>query len=205
MNDKLLMTFAIVAAVVSVIGAGMTYVSLGSYEEILLTGLVTDTARLNLSVTSNAAINFTTRNISFGTGYVNAGSLAGKLDTTATANENVTGFDQVSNGFVLENIGNVNVSLNLSFGKDAASFLGGTSPSYRFNVTNVEASSCTVATEYGTLGSWATASTTMVDVCNVFMRDSGSDTVRIDIELILPYNSNKNELSDILTATAVEI
>ncbi len=130
MNNKLdiiqLIGYAAIAVIMySLINIGMN-----------LTGKVTDTGVINITIESTASINFTTDFIDFGSGQVDAGQSSATIDTiSVSSNGNWT---SPASNFVIENIGNVNVSLNLSFGKTAAQFLGGTSPSYKYNFTNVE-------------------------------------------------------------------
>src|SRR3989344_7221881 len=135
-SENILLTFAIVALVVSALGAGLTYYSSLSSKNNLFTGYVVTQAygTTNLTVQSTVAINFTVNNINFGTGYV----VPGTTGATLISNNNTGGGDwnwtnttnnylNVSNSFVIANIGNVNVSLWIQTNKTAATFIGGTS------------------------------------------------------------------------------
>jgi len=170
-----------------------------------LTGYVTNVGYANLTIESAVNINFTTNSINWQSGRVNTGQINATLDTAAgtVTNGNWTA---VSNGLVLENIGNVNASIEIKSGQTAAQFLGGTNPKYQWNFTNVESDSCTVAAGVS-LSSWYDTNTTDpgTDVCDVLGFDDAADTMRIDIKLVVPYNSNTGALGDIITATATTV
>jgi hypothetical protein len=201
-SDGLLMGLAVVMVVVAVVGMGFTYFSVSNVKQ-SLTGFATDTAVTNLSVTATAAINFTTDFINFGTGYVSEGYPFGVLSSQGEK-LNVTNFNTVTNGFVLENIGNVNVTLDIKTGANAAGFLGGTSPAYKFNVSNSEAGSCARAGTVA-LGTYTDASTSDQNVCADFLTASATDTLRVDVYLKLPSDSKTGGLTDTMTATATAL
>ena len=200
-SDGLLMGLAVVMVVVAVIGMGFTYISVSNVKQ-SLTGFATDTATANLTVTATAAINFTTDNINFGTGYVSEGFPYGVLDSE-NQKANVSGFTSNNVGFVLENIGNVNVTLSINTAQNAAGFLGGTSPEYKFKVNDAESGSCAKA---GTLalGTY-TAAGTSANVCADFLASDATDTLRVDIYLKLPSDSKTGALGDTMTATATAL
>jgi hypothetical protein len=201
-SEKVLLGIAVVAFVVSVVAAGVTYFSVSNYAT-KLSGLVVATA--NLTVESAANINFTTDIINWGSGRHYTSSPA-YLDTKAgTA---VGGnWSNVSTPLTLENIGNVNVTLNLSVGKTAATFIGGSNPSYKWNVSNSEASSCVNSsggvTQNHTLGVYYNPNTTTAMWCQVFGFADAADTIRIHFNLTVPADAFTGALGDIITATAV--
>lgn len=204
-SDDLLLSVAVVAVVVSLLGMGMTYYSVDNFKKTWVTGFaVTDTAIVNLTVESNLAINFTTDLIEFGSGQVDAGASNATLDTAAgtVTNGNWT---VVTQGFVLENIGNVDANLSFKTGKTAGEFIGGAAaggPQYKWNVTDDEAGSCE-ATSGFTLGAWNDYNTSGVEVCDVFYANDTKDAIRIDIFLLIPSDSKTGTLTDTVTATAV--
>jgi len=200
-SDNFLLTIAIIAVAVSLFGLGFTYFTLDNFRENWLTGYVTQ-GTVNISVSSIASINFSTANINWGSGSVTIGQTSATLDTSSNSVTNGN-WTQVGNGFVIENIGNANVSIELATGEDAAGFIGGTSPSYQYNVSNVEADSCTAADV--TLATFYDVNKTVgvgTRVCNPLNFIDASDTIRIDLKLVVPYNSKTGVLSDTMTATA---
>jgi len=195
MSDKSLLNAAIVLFVLSAGWLLMSYVG--------VTGFVTDTATVNVTITSTANINFTTDNINFGTGVVSSGGTQAVLDTSAGTTAGGTGFTPNSAGLILQNIGNVNVSVTLE-GSDVATFIGGTSPAYKYNVSNgggAEAGSCVAGIDQG---AWQDVNSTSPGtlICSPLQNLQASDTVRIDIQLTIPKDSKTGALSDTLTATA---
>lgn len=207
-GDNILLTVAVVAAIVSIVGAGLTYYSINSFKEDWITGfVVTDTATTNVTVSTNEAINFTTDNINFGAGYVSAGNDNATLDTGAGTVSGGT-WTPVSSGFILENIGNVNVSLDIKTGSNAAGFIGGTAgggPAYQYNLTALENGGCTNSSF--DLKMWYDVNTTGdgTRVCDVMRYDDTYDRVRIDIKLVIPSDSKTGALGDTMTATATAV
>ena len=200
-TDNLLLVVAVVAVVVSLIATGFTYFSIANLVS-QISGFATSTGEANLSVESTAAINFSTSLISWGSGRVNPGSTAASLNTFEV--NNVSGGNwslQKSGGLRIENIGNVNVTLNITVGKNASQFIGGTNPAYELNITNVEANSCIVANFSLNIFFPGNTSNHLIN-CNVFQFLSGSDLIRIDFNLTIPEDSLTGALTDTITATA---
>ncbi len=212
-SDNILLIVAVIAVVISIIGTAITYNYLTSFRN-KLTGFATSTGTVNLSVESAASINFTTSNINWGSGRVNAGQNNATLNTAGGAN-NVTNGNWTGNtaGFVVENIGNVNVTFDLKTGKTAAQLVGGSAgggPQYQYNVTNQEVGSCRNSTGGTTLkinlGTFYNVNTTDpgTRICDIFPYDSNNDTIRIDVRLVIPSDSLTGTLSDTFTVTFAE-
>ena len=201
--------FAVVAVIVSLFSLGLVYMSTNTLLS-KISGYVSS-GEANLTVETKAEINFTTRAINFGSGRVNQQATAASLTTFATGN--VTGGNWTlgtAGGMRIENIGNVNVTLNLSAGKTAATFIGGTNPAYEWNLTNVEAGSCLNSTQQNisfTMNRWLTASSAAGSAiwCDVFPYEAGKDTVRLDFNLTIPENSLTGVLGDVITATVTAL
>ncbi len=202
-SDNLFLVLAVIALVFSI---AFLYSSIYNFNRGLFTGFVTNTGIVNITVESAAAINFTTNNINFQSGRVNVGSVNSTLDTSVGT---VTNGNWTANsaGFVIENIGNNNVTLDLATGKTAATFLGGTSPLYQYNVSDIEPLSCLNST-YGTsalnLGVFTDVNITSpgTRICNVFAYTDANDKIRIDVKLVVPSDSVTGALSDTWTTTA---
>jgi len=203
-SENFLLTIAVIAVLVSAFGLGFTYVTLENFKQNWLTGFVTSSGTVNVSISTSAAINFTTSLVNWGSGNVNNGSLLAVLDTSAGTVTNGT-WTPVTTGFKIENYGNVNVSLSLKTGLNASGFIGGTSPLYQYNVTNNETSSCINSTA---LGVWQDVNATAPSgtlFCSLFSFLDSSDLIRVDIKLAIPYNSKTDTLTDTLTATATAL
>ena len=205
-EEKLLLVIAVVAVIASLIAAGFTYFSIASLVT-KVSGFATGEA--NLTIESLASINFTTNSIDWGSGQVDSGAPSAQLTTLETGNvTNGNWTLATSGGLRIENIGNVNVSLNLSVGKSPSAFLGGTSPGYEWNVSNIETGSClnsTGGTGNLNLGTWSSTSTTSTNFCGILQFVTASDSVRIDLNLTVPSDSLTGSLGDTITATVVSV
>jgi hypothetical protein len=208
-SDNLITSIAVVAVLVSFVGAGFTYYTVNEYRDAWLTGFATNTGDINLTVESAALINFTIDNINWGSGQVDAGQDNATLNTCCGGSVVDGNWTTVSDGFEVRNIGNVNLTLNLRTGLDAEGFIGGTAgggPIYQYNVTNVKADSCTAPGTF-TLGTFNNVNTTSpgTRVCDNFQFADASDTIRIDIRLVVPSDSRTGALSDTMTATVSSV
>lgn len=212
-HNTLLLILATAAVFVSILSAGITYNYLNTFKN-RLTGFATETGTINITIEELISINLTNATVNFGSGRLFEGASYGAVNTSTSglAASNVTGGNWSGNtqGFFLENIGNKNVTMNISFGTDAAGLIGGSSPSplYEYNLTNFEPSSCTNLTGGAggnvSLGVFRTANTTAVLACDRFAYDNVgkmNDSLRIDIALIIPSNSKTGALNDTITLT----
>ena len=164
--------------------------------------VVQDNATVNLTIVSVAALNFTTDSVNWGSGAVDIGEGSATIDTLGTVTRG--NWSAVSQGLVLENIGNVNLSVTLSSSNNgAANFIGGTSPTYDWRITNSEASSCN-GTATVTIGTWYAASSSL-SICDVMEYTDVRDEVTIDINITIPSDSLKGVRSDIVTATGTAL
>jgi hypothetical protein len=178
---------AILVIVVSLASIGME-----------LTGFatITDTGVVNVTVETSAGINFTAAFIDFQNGTVGDGASGATLDTENNATVNGT-WEPTASGFTLENIGNTNVTLGLSADKNASEYLGGTSPGFRYKVSENETGSCVgnLATTYTEFNS------TAVTACPNLPYDDPQDSIFIDIQLYIPSNSEVGNLTATVMAT----
>lgn len=201
-DDNLLLLLAVIAVVVSVVAAGFTYFSIASLAA-RISGMPTS-GTANLTVETQAAINFSTAIINWQAGRVTSGQANAHLSTVGSGSVS-NGNWTAASGLIVENIGNVNLTLNITVGKNASNFIGGTLPFYWINVTENEAGSCINATGF-VLGLFYSANTSNLLLnCNRFGFESSFDTIRIDINITVPENSQKGALGDIITATAAAI
>ena len=213
-------TIAVILILGAIIALSVSYIE----KKSRVTGNVITQAygTTNLTVQSTVAINFTSNNINFGTGYV----IPGTVGATLISNNNTGGGDwnwtnttnnyaNTTNSFVIANIGNVNVSLWIQTNKTATTFIGGTNPLYQYNVTN-NASSCpgivANASLIGgtpTFGTWHNVNTTNATqpwvgdyICRNLSYIQGANNLSIDIKLFVPSDSLSGALGDFITATA---
>jgi len=183
--------FAIVITVISLLVIGTK-----------LTGYATN-AVVNVSIEQRAYINFTFDEINFGPGNIDSGESNATIDTLGNViNGNWT---PVSNGFTIENLGNVNVSLDLKTDKNATDFLGGQNPRYQYNISNLESGSCSLGLI--SLGEWYEVNKTGdgTRICNLFQYTDSRDTIRIDVRLVIPSDASVGIKSDTFTATGTAV
>jgi len=200
-SDNILIVLGIAALIASVVGLLYAFSSAN-----ILTGFATSqsNATVNITITSVTAINFTTNNIDFGSGAVTIGTIGALLSSSGTGSVSNGSWTPVGTGFVLENIGGTNVTLDIRTLKTNATFIGGTGPSYKYNVTNIEGGSCVNASGFN-LAAFYDVNTTSpgTRVCSVFPAIDISDRIRIDLQLFIPSDTpNTGALGDTMIATA---
>ena len=188
-----------------VVAIGLFFINIERIFDI--TGRAVGTA--NLTIESRAQINFTTNIIDWGSGAVDSGQENATLNTAGGA-ANITNGNWTGNtaGLVIENIGNINVSIDIKTGKTASTFIGGSSSSYQYNVTNIEAGSCANVTGFN-LGLFYDVNITDpgTGVCSDFTYNDTRDTIRIDIKLVIPSDASQtgSAIGDVITVTATAI
>lgn len=204
-SDVVITFFAFFLLITSLISASFFYISA---KELIkgISGYATSTGEANLTVEADATFTFTTSQINWGSGRVNSGQQYATLTTFET--NNVTNGNwtlQTSGGLRLQNNGNTNLTLNLSGTKTAAQLIGGTGPTYRWNVSNVESGSCrnsTGGTANLPLDVFYNVNTTTSLFCSFFQFENDQDSIRIDFNLTIPSDSFTGSLGDTITAVA---
>lgn len=166
-----------------------------TYIGIRLTGhSVTETAIINVSVGSSAAIRFTTNLTNFGAGTVNSGALGATINTEGVV---INGsWLPVNNPLVVQNIGNVNVSLSIQSDKNASEFLGNINDAqFKYKIVPINNSCPTNNREnYGEFQKEPEI------VCPVFKAQPLSDTINIHVQLYIPSNVPQGNYTATITA-----
>jgi hypothetical protein len=165
---------------------------------------VDETAEVNITIESTASVTFIDDFIDFGVGQVDAGQSNAVINSWGgVTNGNWT---PVTDWLSLENVGNINASVNITSGKTAATYIGGNSPAYQMNVTNGEIGSCTNGTALpsGLGASLVTLDTTQLQICAPLRFDAATDTVNLSIQLTIP-NDASGVKTDTLTASATAV
>jgi hypothetical protein len=145
-------TIVVLLSVALLISAGKVVLDLGkmgSFSSNLLTGAATSspvTGVVNLTINSNTAITNQVAAIEFGSGSVNGSCTECQMDSNGFNNQTgpcCAGFANVSSGFLLENTGNLNLSVyyNCSGNCTAETLIGGSAPRFELKVTNNNAAS----------------------------------------------------------------
>jgi len=206
-------TLAILLIAAIVISLGGTLISLNRLARIkvpMITGFygAAEEAIVQLEITALVQVNFTTDTINWGSGTVATGTDFCVLNSyDASIGANCTDFTPQTAGLVLENIGNRNVTLNITMEKDAPTFITGSSPVCKWNVSNLEPSSCPGMAL--TPGAWQTCATTALIVCNStdggFLAKDESDTLKFDVLVQIPSDALPGAKTNVMTATAAAI
>jgi hypothetical protein len=189
-NNNTLFYFVIALTFLSFVSLLVTYRSSSEFNNLVMTGFATENGTVNVTISTVASINITQANGVIGSKGLNWGSGSVEADSAIlVSNGTVVGgtWSPVNSGFLVENIGNVNVTLSVSSDVDAAQFIGGTSPEFKFAVSNNESNSCTfdavVENAYNDLSSTPTS------VCSVFRKDDNQDEININIWIKIPSDS----------------
>ena len=166
-------------------------------------------------VAPTAYINFTTEKISWGTGSLVDGTMGCKLNTIS-ATDNCTDFSAVNTPLVLENVGNTNVRIQLVSNKNASAFIGGSGPRFQYRVAEKEGGSCLsnvgnvcniftpnnqtpkIFTNVNITGDGTT-------ICPCLLARDARDSLKIDVEVFVPYNTLTGQKSAVFTAIATSL
>ncbi|MCX8158968.1 MAG: hypothetical protein N3D20_01605 [Candidatus Pacearchaeota archaeon] len=200
-EENSVMVVAVLAVIASLAAAGISYYSAISVVPKIVGYQVYGST--NLTVESFAMINFTDSSVNWGSGKVNIGKTKAYLDTrSGTVTDG--NWTAETTGLMLENLGNVNVTLNLSAGKTAAQFIGGTNPAYKWWIRDNETGSCiNVTGPSNGFGGWADPSTTSITICNPLRFLIASNEIRIDFNVTVPEDATKGARSDTITAIGI--
>ncbi len=128
-SDKTLMVVAVIAVIVSVLGVVMTAITYSSFNDWLVMFAPTANqteAIVNVTIQTNLVIKFTNDSINWGGGFVDsansfkAANLTSEGRMEGWVNKSAP---NVTNGFVLENVGNLNATLYIKTDKNATGFI----------------------------------------------------------------------------------
>ncbi|MEM4330650.1 MAG: hypothetical protein QW273_01420 [Candidatus Pacearchaeota archaeon] len=190
-QDKLLVYVAIFAVVLSLLGTIVSYNSIMSMRK-FFTGFATENGTVTVEVSVQTLIKIyraggvdDSTTINWGQGSVEGGKDYALLVSNGTVYQG--SWSVIPEGFFVRNIGNTNVSLKISSLYDVNTFLGGTDPQFKYNVSNLEAGSCTFVSGYENV--YKDFSTTPEQFCDVFQFADDKDEIRVDVLLKVPSDS----------------
>jgi hypothetical protein len=194
-SDNLLVIVAVIAVVSSMVGLLITYNSI-SHTRDFITGFAnTETGIVNITIQDLALIEIISaagyagnKTIDWGSGYVTALDYA-DLVTNGTVAGGTWG--EVSQGFIIRNSGNRNVTVNITSEKNAANFIGGAAgggPIFRFNVTNLPGNESCIDYEV-TPGVYYDMNTSDTILCNNFGPAADNRLIRLDFWVRVPSDA----------------
>ncbi len=142
LSNKTIFAILVFTLVISLAGTVVNMNRIYDFSYLGLTGAVSTTATGSSTVTVSQTTSITNNfaAIQFGSGFVNASCTACVMDSNGTrASIGCCGTFNMSNnlGFLLENTGNINLSLNYTCSSSctAATFIGGTNPAFQIRAT----------------------------------------------------------------------
>ena len=199
-NDTKIIVLAVIAAILAFIALLTVFYSIAVYTSVL-TGYTSAVGEANLTISSDAAINLTTKNVLWGEGRVSSGRTYAALNTYGLVSGG--NWTAVSTGMLLENIGNTNVSILLQSSKaTAAAFMGGTNPVFQWNVSNNETSSC-INGSYN-ISSFYNVNASLT-VCSIMEFIDARDTIKIDFNITVPEDAPPGAKNAIITITSAAV
>jgi len=205
MDKRVLQIIGIVAIIIIAINIVFLIFNANSVKAVL-TGKVSQ-GEVNITVGEYIAVNFTSWQVNFGTGSVDAGETNATVCSRANVEccpgceagvcrGNWTSPDQ---GLIIENEGNINLSIGFSSSvSSAADFLGGTNPQYLWRF-HEEFESCLSWHEGTEIDEWYDVNATR-GVCDYFPPIDSGDEVWIDFILTVPSDSLTDARGDQITA-----
>ena len=193
-TSKLILTLSVIILITTLLTLIVTLNKFG-----VITGKATATGDANLSISTEASISFITSNVNFGSGSVDEAPSVAYLDTEGgSVNGSWTAPTQ---GLTLRNDGNTNVTIDLDASNEAADFIGGTSPSMKWKVSNNESGSCDSigVSTYTEISGTANACTGIGMAPN-----DTQDTLDIDFNLSIPEDAVGTK-GTVITATGTAV
>jgi len=165
---------------------------------------LTTTGTVDYNISATSAIEFVNDALDFGEGAVNATNPTAStctIKTGTSAGADCTGFSEIpTNGFLLQNIGNANVSVAIKSDISNATFLNDESS---FNFQGYEGERGATADPCASGLAESTGMTTSdQNVCTSLNWVNGDDILGIDIELVISENvTGSNQATITATAT----
>ncbi len=142
LSNKNIFVILAVTLIITVTGTFFNLSKIYDLNYLGLTGAATSTDQGNatITITQQTSITNNFNDIQFGSGFVNASCTVCVMDSNGTRTAGCCGTFNMTNslGFLLENTGNINLSVNYTCAGNctAAQFIGGTNPAFQIRVTD---------------------------------------------------------------------
>ncbi|MFH1592236.1 MAG: hypothetical protein ABIB47_02630 [Candidatus Woesearchaeota archaeon] len=188
LTNRQLMYMISLALVITLFGTALNLSRLGVGPDGLTGAAV---GNISLTISKQASFNMSA-NISWGGGTVTAGQQEAVLDTEQAAAVNGNWSFTNVDGFIISNTGNVDLNLTVTSWRNNytnVTFIGGTGSAYKYSVNEV-GNSC--IDEAGGLDNEVAVNFDGVNetqLCGNLSWTDGTDTVSIDVNITVPYNS----------------
>ena len=195
-NNSLLTIIAIIAVGLALTNLGITINKVGDIREI--TGFATAGGTANLSIITLASVSFNVSNIDWGSGSVDETPPFATMDSEGAVIDG--NWTAVSQGLMLRNDGNCNVTFTFQTSNVASAFIGGTSPAYQIKITANETNTCASGWSYTSSYTEANASTQ--PACGNMSFEDSRDALDIDVNITIPEDALSGAKGSVITATA---
>lgn len=189
-TSKLILTLSTIVLIIAVV---MLVVTLNKYG--VLTGRATDKGTANLTISAAASISFSDAVCDFGAGSVNETPTFANIYTGNGTCINGSWTGNACDGLEITNDGNVNLTVTLASSGDKDAFIGGTSPSFQWNVT--DGTDCV-----GVEG--ITSLTEITGTPNACTNLTQAGTLTIDFALTIPEDAEGTK-GTVITATGTAV
>jgi len=204
-EDKSITILAILAIVLAVIAITSVF-----YSGVIYVSLIGNVVgEANLTIASEVNIN-TTRDLDWGEGRVDVDQSSAQLNTSqgTVSNGNWTA---VTTGLLIQNNGNVNVSLALKSSVNDSELMGGTGYLFEWNISNFEANSCGDRGNFDEFDNFSTVNTSSglagdgTIVCIKFDYISTADVLELDFSIVVPEDVAAGQKSSLITMVATAV
>jgi len=188
--NKTLLILAIIVVVISIVNVSVTFLKVSDFKE-QITGYAS--GYINVTIQSQIIVNVSRASINWSSGTVNPGETNANIFTHAETAESLRGNWTTSvGGMVIENVGNVNCSIDLQSNESAATLIGGTDPGFQWNITVKDVDSCDNGAGPALSTWWDVNSSEAQEFCDQFGYITASNEVYLDINLTIPYDATMN-------------
>ena len=212
-SNKTLALLLVVTLVISMTGTLLSLNRLESfnYNPLQVSGrLGSDIGNVTLQINQSASLIFQINTINFGSGLVNASG--GFVNCTLNSEgivqyvpANCVGFNNVTQGLVLMNDGNRNLSVTLQSNVNSSDFIGGIvggGPQFAWNITNNETGACqTGLFKYNATWQPVNKTPDVVTICTDMNWQDSADTFLIHVQVRIPGDSFGGQRNATFTAT----
>jgi hypothetical protein len=169
----------------------------GNLSNVSGTGSNSGNVSINLTEEVSILVKY---NIAYGEGLVDSDKSSAMLDSSSTNAVNGT-WTYTPQYLYIENDGTVNISVNVTSSKNAASFLGGTSSEFKARGIGTESGACA-----GTLQTTPfEISTASQSICSLLKFGLFSDSFNVSTRLLIPSDAPSGYKESVLTFTATKV
>lgn len=203
----------VVAAILITIGS--TALILRSGGPVAITGLFgsTQTGTAQFNVTGVVSITIRNSLVDFGAGAVMSSETACTISTDEATHTCGTwaNYSDSDAAFSIENDGNVNANITVTAAANAATWIGGSSPSFKGKTeTQCAEAGCDDSIEdqvgctggVGSFSSMAEITTSAQVICDLLKFEDATDGLELEVQATVPEDSPVGQKSTTLTFTA---